>query len=136
MNKQLVKDLIITLDSGLKVRVEAFSFTNTYGGVLIGRKDDESLNEDIIESAKSSRDWGARKTFKIKPLQEEVQKGLKPYRFTVWLTSGKPIDPNYCGSELVIIWFEDMPVGSSIVEIIQNGIHAVDWEGNAQDYVP
>ena len=40
----------------------------------------------------------------------------------------------YDGSELIVIWFADILAGSSIEEIILNGVKSVDWEADAQDY--
>jgi len=129
-----IKEFYIKLDSGKEVKVNSFSFNNTYGGLIFGRIDDDEYNKELFERTTYPRNWGECKTLKIKPSDEEFQKGLKPFCFTVWLNSYKPIDPWYDGSELIVIWFADIPSGASIEEIILNGVKSVDWETNAQDY--
>lgn len=129
-----IRDFNIKLDSGKEVRVNNFSFNNTYGGLIFGSIDDDEYNKELFEETTYPRNWGTRKSIKIKPSEKEFQKGLKPFCFTVWLNSYNPKDPWYDGSELIVIWFADIPAGASIEEIILNGVKSVDWEANAQDY--
>jgi hypothetical protein len=126
--------LIITLDSGREVSVNAFSLKNTYGNMIAGTTKDRYVNKNIFNDAKPPKDWGIRKTRKIKPKEHELQEGLKPYCFSVWLNSNKPIDSEYDGSELVVIWFEDIPLNTTIEQIIHNAVKSIDWESSAQNY--
>lgn len=129
-----MKDFKIKLDSGKEVRVEKFSFSKTYGDMLEGRTDDEYNNKEIFKGASCKINWGTRKTLIINPSDEEFEEGLKPFCFSVWLDSIIPIDSKYDGSELVVIWLDDIPKGATLEEIIRNGVKLVDWEANAQDY--
>lgn len=130
-----IKYIKIKLDSGREVTVEKFSLENTYGGIIFdcGGPDDENLNNSIFEKAKSPSWWGSNKMIKIRPSDKEFQEGFKPYRYTVSLSSA-PLNPIFCASELVVIWFDYNPIGATIESIIQNGISTIDWEANAQDF--
>jgi hypothetical protein len=132
--KKHIKDFNIKLDSGKEVRVHMFSFSNTYGNMLFGTTDSEYINKKTFEEATYPSNWGTRKAIKIQPSDEEFQEGLKPFCFTVWLDSKIPLDSWYDGSELVVIWFDDIPNGATFEEIIRNGVKLVDWEANAHDY--
>ena len=59
---------------------------------------------------------------------------MKSAYYSVWLNSNDPVDPEFHGSELVVIWLDDIPGDRSIEEIITKGVKAIDWEANAQDY--
>ena len=129
-----IKDFKIKIDAGIEIRVHMFSFSNTYGNMIIGTTDSEYNNKMTFEEATYPSNWGPRKTLKIQPSDEEFQEGLKPFCFAVWLDSRIPLDSRHDGSELVVIWFDDIPNGATIEEIIRNGVKLVDWEANAQDY--
>jgi hypothetical protein len=129
------EDFMLELDRGEKVEIHSFAFDRTYSGLLSGRINDEELNIETFDTATYPKNWGARKTLKIRPPTEEFRKGFKKYRFSAWLTSSVPIDPENDGSELVIIWFNDIAPGMSIKEIVQKGVSSIDWEGNAQDFI-
>ena len=129
----LKKKIGIRLNSGREVFVHSFYFEHSYGTVIIGSKDIEYFNIKFFQKATYLKDWGERKTLKIKPSQEDLEKGLKPYCFKVWLDS-EPINPDYCGSELVVIWYNDIEIGTSIEQIIHSGVKTINWEVNAQDF--
>lgn len=128
------EDFTFNLDSGGKVEIHAFSFSRTYAGLLFGGIDDEEYNNEIFDRATYPKNWGPRKTIKIKPTDEEFQKGFKEYCFSVWLTSSVPINSKFDGSELVVIWFNDIALGASIKEIVQNGVRSINWGENARDF--
>lgn len=132
--KKDIEDLTFNLDSGEKVEIHSFSFSRTYAGLLFGRIDDEEYNNEVFDRASYPKNWGIRKTLKIKPSCERFQKGFKEYCFSVWLTSSIPINSKYDGSELVVIWFDDIAPGESIKEIVQNGVRSIDWNENARDF--
>ena len=123
----------IKLNCGRKVKVDGFEFGYTYGGLLEGSPN-ESMNKNIFERTKYPSSWGQRKVLKIKPEKSEFKNGLKPSHYSVWLSSNDPIDPDYHGSELVVIWFDQLPNGKTIEEIIENGIQNINWNKNAQDF--
>ncbi|MBE0676858.1 MAG: hypothetical protein IH591_19540 [Bacteroidales bacterium] len=128
------EDFTFNLDSGEKVELHSFYFSRTYAELLFGRIDDEEYNNEVFDRASHPKNWGIRKTLKIKPTCEEFQKGFKEYCFSVWLTSSVPINSKYDGSELVVIWFDDIAPSASIKEIVQDGIRSINWEENAQDF--
>ena len=122
----------IKLLSGIEVSASDFSFGYTYGGLLEGTPN-EKFNRKIVERTNYPSNWGARKTLKLSPSEEEIKRGLKPAHYAVWLSS-TPINPDYHGSELVVIWFDFAPKERSIKEIIQAGVEAIDWKSNAKDF--
>ena len=125
--------MYITLDSGITVKVGNFIFGHTYGGLLEGSPN-KSLNKRIFKHATYPvSSWGARKVLKIKPAKDDFKKELKPACYAVWLTS-EPIISEYHGSELVVIWFEELPDEKPIMEIIKKGIKEIDWKKNAKDF--
>lgn len=128
------EDLTVKLDSGETVKIHSFSFSSTYSGLISGRIDDEEFNTETFDSASYPKNWGVRKVLKIKPDSKEFQKGFKECCFSVWLTSSIPVAPGYDGSELVVIWFNDLIAGASIKEIVQSAVRSINWEGNAQDF--
>lgn len=123
----------ISLKCGREVSVDAFEFGYTYGGLLEGSPD-KRMNQNIFERTSYSSTWGPRKVLKIKPEGHEFENVLKPSHYAVWLHSNEPIDPDYHGSELVVIWFDELPNGKVIEEIIQNGVENIDWEKHAEDF--
>jgi hypothetical protein len=48
--------------------------------------------------------------------------------------SSSPIDPMFDASELVAIWFVDIPDDATLVDIINNGMKVMYWEANAQEF--
>ena len=48
--------------------------------------------------------------------------------------TSEPIVRMYDASELVVIWFADIPEDATLVDIIKNGIKSIDWEANAMDF--
>jgi len=122
----------IELNCGIKVNVEGFEYGYTYGGLLEG-KPNKRINKHILESITYPKNWGPRKVLNIQPSINEIENRLKPSYYSVWLTS-EPIDPEYHGSELVVIWFGEIPNGKTIETIIEVGIKFIDWNANANDF--
>ena len=125
--------MMIKLKCGREVKVHGFEFGYSYGGLLEGLPN-ERMNKNIFERTTYPSNWGSRKVLKIKPEKSEFKNGLKPTHYSVWLTSNDPINPNYHGSELVVIWFGELPNGKTVEEIIQNSLNNIDWNKNAQDF--
>ena len=127
------KMIRIQLESGREVSVEGFSFGYTYGGLLEGSPS-AAINKNIVERTSYPSDWGRRKVLKIQPDEQDIETWLKPTHYAVWLNSSDPILPEYDGSELVVVWFGDVPDNRLVEEIIENGIKDIDWGSNAQDF--
>lgn len=123
----------IKLECGREVTVEGFEFGYTYGGLLYGTPD-ESMNEGIFKRTEYSSTWGLRKVLNIKPEKSEFESRLKPCHYSVWLSSSEPVNPESHGSELVVVWFADLPNGKTVEDIIKDGIKSIDWNKNAQDF--
>ena len=123
----------VKLNCGRYVKVEGFEFGYTYGGLLAGAPN-EILNKQIFDMTTYSSNWGSRKLLKIQPDNDDFKNRLKPTYYIVWLSSNEPINREYHGSELVVIWFGDLPNGKPIESIIQVGIENIDWNKNAHDF--
>lgn len=123
----------IKLKCGREVKVDGFEFGYTYGGLLEGSPN-ERMNKNIFDRTTYSSNWGSRKVLKIKPKKSEFKSELKPTHYSVWLNSNDPINSNYHGSELVVIWFDELPNEKTVEEIIQNGVQDIDWDKNAEDF--
>jgi hypothetical protein len=123
----------IKLKCGREVKVDGFEFGYTYGGLIEGSPD-ERLNKNIFERTTFPSNWGPRRVLKIKPEKSEFKNKLKPTHNSVWLSSDDPKNPSYDGSELVVIWFGELPNGKMIEEIIQIGVQNIDWNKNARDF--
>jgi hypothetical protein len=125
--------ITIHLSSGRELRAGGFEFGYTYAGMLGGRPS-EAFNRQIFKSLKHSSDWGKRKTLKLLPSEEEFAASLKPVYYIVWLTSSKPLDPEFMGSELVVIWLGDRPGDQSLRALVEDGVKAIDWAAHAKDF--
>ena len=130
--------MFFTLDCGRKVAVDAFYCQRTYLSLLEGRPNRE-MNERIIECSKSEMRplWGERQVYVIPPVLDQsdlTHPALPPIRFTAWLTCYEPIQSENAGSELVAIWFRPECDGQSLAQIIQDGIHDIQWEKLARDF--
>ena len=123
----------IKLNGGNDVTVEGFQFGYTYGGLIEGSPN-ERLNKKIFDWTTYPSKWGSRKLLKIQPDKNDFKNVLKPTYYIVWLQSDEPINPKYDGSELVVIWFGDLPNGKTVEAIIQNGVQNINWSENAQDF--
>jgi len=123
----------IKLKCGREVEVDGFEFGITYGGLLEGSPD-ESLNNSIFDRTSYPAKWGSRKVLKIRPKRIEFQNKLPDCHYSAWLGSINSINPDYDGSELVVIWFGESPNGKTFEEVIQSGIEEIDWDANAQDF--
>ena len=123
----------IKLTNGRSIRVDGFEFGYTYGGLLEGRPN-ETINKRIFERIVYPSSWGHRKVLRLEPDRKEFREFLKPAHYSVWLHSNTPIDPDYHGSELVVIWLDDVPNDRAISDIIQSGVQHIDWDRHAEDF--
>lgn len=125
----------IILDSGIKVHVTNFLFGYTYSGCYAYTPNSDiatRYNHELVkELAKSN--WGESKVLLIMPSKEEFKTKLKRCYYHALLDS-KPFKPDYDGSTLLVVWFDDAPVNRSIKEIIEKGIKYIDWKNNARDF--
>jgi len=81
-----------------------------------------------------SSEWGTRNTHKFIPRLEEFRNELKPIYYRALLTSEFKNSPESDGSLLIVIWFDDLPNGRSIEEIVKQGVKDLDWKKYAEDY--
>lgn len=125
--------MTIELLCGRKVYASNFSFGYTYSGLLEGKPSERS-NRQTFKNTSYPSDWGSRKVLKIQPEEEEFRTWLKPAHYAVWLHSDDPIDPQYHGSALVVIWFEAPPADKPIEKIIEEGVKSINWEAHAEDF--
>lgn len=121
--------LSIHLESGHELSVDSIHITQTYGGLLEGYPN-EALNNETLESAKKLMEgcWGARKMHTIHPpvRQEAGHPFLPPWLCMAWLTCLDPINSDFMGSELVIIWFAHDVQTQPLAQQISNAVRFLD----------
>src|SRR5262245_42079815 len=103
--------MFITLNCGRRVSVDAFDYSRTYSGLLEGLPNAE-INDWIIQRAliRQESSWGRRPTYLIQPVIERKDPEhprLPPVLLLARLRCNEPIDPNFMGSELVVVWFSE-----------------------------
>lgn len=130
----------LDLECGRTVYVDAFYCIRTYCGLLHG-KPDHNINSMYIEHGlnKAGSIWGPRKTYMIPPkMKNENTENpeLPPLLWYVWLTCNKPLHAEYCGSELVVVFFSDYVLDRNIREIFNEHLLAIPWMEEARDFDP
>jgi hypothetical protein len=83
--------------------------------------------------------WGKRKTHLIPPkidTTDPKHPTLPTTELTAWITCNQPVDANYMGSSLVLIWYIDDKVfeSSSIRDITSAALNAITWNDLAEDF--
>ena len=123
----------IHLFDGSEVIVESFVFTPTNLGNIQNETNYE-LNKDIYKDLTYPSEWGNKSFLKIEPDFKDYAFKDKSAFYKVWLSLKTPIDSDYSGSELVVIWLDKLPGERTIFEIIKTGVEKTDWKKHAQDY--
>lgn len=100
------------------------------GGMLERPRDNRELNQHLLESAKKrvSEMWGQR-AIHVQPMEMD---GPPPKVAVLAWLSGEAIDPDYHGSDLVVIFFTN-----NLHEVIADltiVVGGLDWNKVAQDY--
>ena len=57
-----------------------------------------------------------------------------PVEITVWLLCTDPIDSNFHGSELVVVWYRDTWKDESLSDIFYEGTKAIPWDEVAEGF--
>jgi hypothetical protein len=130
--------LIMKLDCGRQVSLDAFNYGRTYGGLMLGRPN-AKLNAWTIEAevAAASKSWGPRKTHLIPPAVDDRDPKhplLPPTCLWAWLTCPCPIKPTFQASELVVVWFADECHAEPIADVVFRAVRGLPWEELAQDF--
>lgn len=123
----------IHLFDGSEVIVESFVFTPTNLGNIQNETNYE-LNKDFYKDLTYPSEWGNKSFLKIEPDFKDYAFKDKSAFYKVWLSLKTPIDSDYSGSELVVIWLDKLPGERTIFEIIKTGVEKTDWKKHAQDY--
>ena len=123
----------IHLFDGSEVIVESFVFTPTNLGNIQNETNYE-LNKDFYKDLTYPSEWGNKSFLKIEPDFKDYAFKDKSAFYKVWLSLKTPIDSDYSGSELVVIWLDKLPGERTIFEIIKTGVEKIDWKKHAQDY--
>ena len=123
----------LKINNGREVSVNAFTMNFTYSG-LLSYQTSERINRHIYERASYPTNWGNRAVLKLQPKELAFKSILDPCYYCVWLQSEWTQHRESDGSELVVIWFDDIPNERSIEHMIAGGIKAIDWEAHAEDY--
>lgn len=128
----------IKLDSGRMVHIDNLHITETYGGMLKGPPN-ARINGEIMEKARTMMKprWGWRQTHMIWPIFFGDESGhllLPPWLCLAWLICRDPVNPEFMGSELVVIWFAHDVSSMPIVDLVAAAVKGLDWESLAADF--
>jgi hypothetical protein len=123
----------ILISNNRNVTVDSFTIDSTYAG-LLSYTSTERINKMIFERANYPGSWGNRKILKIEPNDGDYNTPLGLCYYCAWMRSDTVGLSDADGSELVVIWFGDLPNARSIENIIQQGISKIDWEANAENF--
>ena len=112
--------------------LNAIHVVKTYSGLLCGDTRKERINERIHKNNKRdcAQMWGKRKTFIFKP---DLTKTLPSHVFYAWLTSDAT-DRLSCGSELVVMWYDNFDENKLLKENITPRIENIDWYAHAVNF--
>lgn len=123
------------LNSGREVSLVSFSFTFTYGGLLVGAPNEERNREKILK-AKYPSEWGTRNFLVIQPSENEIKTQLKPICYCAWLESDSinSTDDTSDGSNLIVIWYGDSPDQKTINDILVSDLKNLDWDKHAENF--
>jgi hypothetical protein len=119
------------------VRIYAVYCRKTYGEYLEG--DLGTMNREIVKNAPKAmaKLWGPRRTVVFRPVQDPLRLDreiLPEWQVAVWLESDwVPNDENE-GTHLVIEFFADHILDSTIADVVADRIRNFDWEGNAEGF--
>ena len=128
------------LNSGRTVRMTDLHISSTHGVLNVANASyaDHDIQKALTAMGKF---WGPRATYLIRPAcGTYVEHNGKPrlvallpgLRYHAWLTSD-PLDPKFCNSELVVIWFGFAPV-RPLEEFVAHAVRNVPWEEHARDF--
>jgi hypothetical protein len=125
----------ITLAGGEQVGVFDFYVRATYALLWAG-KPGEQLNESILnQCANDGKQWWHDKheAHLLRPSDEQIHSQLPRYRMMALLDCSTPLNAQYHGSMLRVVWFSDT-IPTNLEEFLQQSLELVDWKANAKDY--
>lgn len=120
----------IKLNSGIEVIVERLSFAHTYEGWLEGRPDMEYTFKRNKRKFDEFIGYKEAPKYIHSSANENPNEILPKAVFFAWLTS-----KHDNGSELYVMWFDDIPLNKSIENIVENGLSNIDWTTYAKERI-
>lgn len=132
----------IPLASGRFLKLEAFYIDRTYASLLEGATSAADTRARLAAAARRMQPlWGERNTYVIKPegcdLEENGREDcarLPEMTYYAWLTS-EPTHPDFCGSELVVVYFaSEAEVASEPFAQLNHLIRDLPWDRLAQNF--
>jgi len=124
----------IVLQSNRVVTVESLFMHRTYWCLLGGYTDSIHTNKNVYGNLKPPTEWGSVKTFEIKPPLTDFQKGLKSFCFFVLLQSTEPLNKEYDGSTLAVMWIDNFKKDEPLFDYIESKIKNIKWDSYAGDF--
>jgi hypothetical protein len=123
---------------GITVKIEAFHFSETYAGLLMGSPTKET-NQSIISDCDYPTNWGHRNAKYNREKMYIKPNVLYPYHYSVWLTSSVTINDlegEYFGSQVIANWFDRGIGNKGLIDFIKEGLEDFDWFKYAENYNP
>jgi hypothetical protein len=130
--------LLLTLDCGRQVYLDAFDYRSTYAGLLEGGPNDK-INSGRITDAQAAHEptWGKRRVHLIPPdmdLTDPAHPVLPQVLLRAWLVCYQPVNPAFHGSELVVVWFAGECHAEPITDVVYRAVRGLLWEQLADDF--
>lgn len=127
-----------TLDRGHDVSVKCLYCESTYNYLLIGSPI-KPINDQIMKNAANrvKQMWGYRKIHMVQPEIDETNPEypeLPPVEITVWLDCHTPANPDFDGSELVVVWYRGEWRDQPLRDVLYDGLRSIPWSELAEDY--
>ena len=117
--------------------MDVFHLDHTYAGLILGKPSPE-MNAKILKKAVPDIEkiWGENRAIHMIPptiRHDKETEILPPIINYAWLDS-KPLNPEFDGSSLIVIWFSQNQLELPLGDIVTNAIQDIDWKTLARDY--
>ena len=129
--------MFIELATGETVKLDALHLERTYRGMLEGLPRASDNTRRLAEAVSRMEPlWGERRVHVIPPTtrQESGHTLFPEPTYFAWLTCHTPIDPKYCGSELVVVWFGPEQSRVSLSALVSEAVCDLPWVSLVRDF--
>jgi hypothetical protein len=130
--------ITFNLAGGQSVSVDAYKYSRTYATLMDGLPN-ARLNRLLLDEAqkKARLLWGKRKVYLVPPecdRSEPESPKLPASQYIVWLICHEPVSPRFSASELVVVFYSNLPEDTPITKILKEHLGQLRWEHLAFDF--